>query len=89
MINFVFLQGRLGQDPQTTTTNNGKHVTKVSIAVDGRDDSTMWVNLVAFEKTGEFLQKYWKKGDLITVQGRLDISSYVDKNSGKKGNILM
>ena len=88
MLNSVILCGRVGQEVELKSTPTGKFVTTFSIAVD-RDFSangekeTDWVNVVAWDKTAEFIKKYFSKGKMMIVNGRLQVRSYTDQN-GKK-----
>ena len=83
-VNSVSLVGRLVKDPESGQTKNGKSVCKFCIAVDkwGKDAGASFINCVAWDKRGETIAQYVKKGHLIAVQGRLDQSSY--EKDGKK-----
>lgn len=86
-LNVVVLQGRLGQDPETRYTSGGKTVTNIGLAVDqgfGEEKTVSWINVTAWQKTAEFVTKYFKKGDAILVQGRLQARTYTDKNEQQK-----
>ncbi|GAB4543720.1 MAG: hypothetical protein Fur002_16290 [Anaerolineales bacterium] len=86
-LNRVQLIGRLGKDPETKFTPNGKKVTAFSLAVSRRwkdksgeaKESTEWVNLEAWERLAEVCQQYLKKGSLVFVEGRLKTDKYEDK----------
>lgn len=84
-MNKIFLKGRLGQDPELRYTQNNTAVATVGLAVNryGKDAGTDWFNIVAWQSTGEFLSKYWKKGDEIIVIGRLQNREYTDRNNIK------
>lgn len=87
MLNKVILMGRLTKDPELRTTNNGKNVTTFTIAVDtgyGEDKKTDFINCVAWNKTAEFINKYFSKGQMIIVLGRISTRNYEDKNGDKK-----
>jgi single-strand DNA-binding protein len=82
--------GRLGRDPETRFTSTGKTVINFSMAVDdgyGDSKTTTWVRVTAWEKTADFVQKYFKKGDFIIVTGRLKENSYTDKNGSPRRDI--
>lgn len=87
-MNKVQLVGRLTRDPETkyTTGENATAVTRFSLALDRRfkregDEQTAdFVNVVAFSKTGEFVQKYFTKGKPIGISGRLQSGKYVNKD---------
>lgn len=85
-INQVILMGRLTRDPETRTTPKGKSVTSFSIAVDRQtqDDQADFFDVTAWEKLGELVSQYLSKGRRVLVQGRLQQSSWDDKETGKK-----
>ena len=77
--------GRLGKDPDFTVTSVGKPVAKFSLAVDqGKDQPAMWLNVVAWEKLAEIVEKYAVKGMQVFVQGRLQVRPYEDKTGVKR-----
>lgn len=90
MLNKVILQGRLGSDPELRTTPNGTEVATVNIAVDrDRKDAdgnrpTDWVTIVAWKNTAKFLSRYFQKGRILIVEGRLQIRNYTDKEGNKR-----
>lgn len=87
MINKCILMGRLTKDLELRTTNNGTNVTTFTIAVDtgyGEDKKTDFINCVAWKKTAEFVNKYFSKGQMIIVLGRISTRTYEDKNGDKK-----
>lgn len=87
MINKCILMGRLTKDPELRTTNNGTNVTTFTIAIDtgyGEDKKTDFINCVAWKKTAEFVNKYFSKGQMIIVLGRISTRNYEDKNGQKK-----
>lgn len=91
--NNVRLIGRVGNNPETKTFDNG---TKVSLSLATSDfyyndknekvETTQWHNIVAWGKTAELIQKYVEKGKEIAVEGKLTYRSYDDKE-GIKRNI--
>jgi single-strand DNA-binding protein len=85
-INQVILMGRLTRDPESRTTPSGKTVVSFSIAVDrgGDNDTTDFFDITAWEKLGELVAQYLSKGRRTLVQGRLQQSSWDDKDTGKK-----
>ena len=93
-LNSVTLQGRLGAHPEIKTFENGKSVSRVSLAVEDnyKDSEGNWVNnthwfrLVFWNKTIEVLQDLMK-GDKIIVTGKFTTDSYVDKDE-KTVNIV-
>ena len=91
MLNQVVLMGRITRDPETRFIQNSNNsVTRFSIAVD-RDykaaneerPRTDFISCIAWNKTGEFISKYFKKGSMIAVTGSIETGSYTDKD-GKK-----
>ena len=86
MLNVVAIIGRMVKDPELKTTNSGKSVCSFRIANDSgyKDASgqnqTNWLDVTAWGKTAEFVCKYFPKGSLIAIDGRLQSRSYQDKN---------
>lgn len=87
-MNHLILSGHLGQEPDMSYTPNGVAVTKFSIAVkdyvgknaDGTAKiQTTWVNCVCFGRTAELVSQFVHKGNKLTVDGRLSIRKYEDK----------
>jgi len=73
--------GRLGKDPEFTVTGDVKPITKFSLAVDqGKNQPTMWLNIVTWDKLAETVATYARKGMQVLVQGRLSLRPYKDKN---------
>ena len=82
-MNFVFLTGRLTRDPEIRYTNSKKAVASFSLAVHDGKDKAIFVNCVAWEKTAELLDQYFKKGDGIMVYGKLSVRQY-EKDGQKR-----
>lgn len=86
MLNVIAIQGRLARDPEMRQTTTGKSVASFTLACDrGRKDAngnsqTDWIPCTAWEKTAEFISKYFQKGALIAIDGRLQSRQYQDKN---------
>ena len=86
MLNVVAIIGRMVKDPELKTTNSGKSVCSFRIANDSgyKDASgqsqTNWLDVTAWGKTAEFVCKYFPKGALIAIDGRLQTRQYQDKN---------
>lgn len=86
MLNNVSIMGRLARDPELRTTTSGKSVVSFTIANDrDRKDAngqnqTDWIRMTAWEKTAEFICKYFQKGSMIAIEGRLQSKTYQDKN---------
>lgn len=86
MINKVILMGRLTRDPEMRHTNSGASVTSFSIAIDngyGDNKRTDFVNCIAWNKTAEFVTKYFAKGKMIIVIGRITTRSW-ETQDGKR-----
>lgn len=86
MLNKTILNGRLTKAPELKQTNSGKSVCGFTIAVDRNRDreKTDFVPIVAWGKTAEFVNKWFGKGDLITIVGRIEVRNYEDKNGNKR-----
>lgn len=83
--NSVQFIGRLGKDPDFNVIPSGTPVAKFSLAVDqGKDKDAMWLNVVAWDKLAEIVEKYASKGSQVFVQGRLQMRAYEDKNGVKR-----
>lgn len=87
-MNSVNLTGRLTRDPEVRYTDNGLSIARVSIAVDRRfkkdgEQSADFPNIVAFGKTAEFIEKWFKKGTKIEVSGRIQTGSYTKEDGTK------
>src|SRR5579872_4712450 len=91
-VNKVILIGNLGKDPEVKYTPSGVAVAKFSIATNERykdkggewQDRTEWHNLVAWQRTAEIVGEYVKKGSKVYIEGRLQTSSWDDKETGQK-----
>ena len=89
MFNIVVLTGRLTADPELKTTQSGLSVTSFSIAVDrrfgsGEERQTDFINIVAWRQQAEFVAKYFKKGNLIGIEGSIQTRKYTDKNGNNR-----
>ena len=82
--------GRLTNDAELKTTNQGTSVTSFSIAVDrayakqGEDRQTDFINIVAWRSTAEFITKYFRKGSMIALTGSLQTRKYQDRNGNNR-----
>lgn len=90
MLNKVFIMGRLTRDPEFRRTNSGTAVTSFALAVD-RDyknadgtKATDFIEVVAWRTTAEFVSKYFAKGRMAVVEGRLQIRDWTDKEGSKR-----
>lgn len=92
MLNRVIIQGRLCSDVELRRTNNGTAVASVTLAVDrdfkSRDGSreTDFISVVAWRGTAEFTAKYFTKGRMAVVEGRLQMREWQDKDGNKRRN---
>lgn len=86
MLNKAILMGRLTADPEMRSTQGGKKVTSFTLAVNrnGKDAGTDFVDIVAWEKTAEFVCRYFRKGQQVAVSGRISTRSWEDQNGGKR-----
>lgn len=82
MLNNVVLQGRFSRDPEIKTTPSGALVSSFPLACDkytNGNKQTDWFDVVAWNKTAEFIAAHFSKGDTIIVVGRLQTRSYQSK----------
>ena len=90
MINSIVIMGRLTADPVLKNTSSGVEYVNFRVAVDkaykSKEDEqqTDFINVVAWRKTAVFITQYFQKGQMIALQGTLQVRSYDDKNGNKK-----
>ncbi len=90
MLNHITIMGRLTRDPELRRTGSGIAVASFTVAVDrdfsGKDSEkeTDFIDCVAWRNTGEFVSKYFTKGRMIVVSGRLQIRNWNDKDGNKR-----
>ena len=91
MLNHITIMGRLTREPELRRTGSGIAVASFTVAVDrdfsGRDGGereTDFIDCVAWRQTGEFVSKYFTKGSMIVVSGRLQIRNWTDKEGNKR-----
>lgn len=91
MLNHITIMGRLARDPELRRTGSGVAVASFTVGVerDFPDSQTGkkemdWIECVAWRNTGEFVSKYFTKGRMIAVSGRLQIRSWTDKEGNKR-----
>ena len=91
MLNHIVIMGRLTRDPELRRTGSGVAVTSFSLAVDrdfGKNENgekeTDFIDCVAWRQTGEFVSKYFTKGRMAVVSGRLQIRNWTDKDGNKR-----
>jgi len=91
MLNHIVIMGRLARDPELRHTQTGTPVASFTLAVD-RDfkdkntgeRATDWIDVVAWRGTGEFVSRYFSKGRMAVVDGRLQIREWTDKEGNKR-----
>ena len=91
MLNHITLMGRLVRDPELGRTGSGVAVASFRIAVDrdfapkdGGERKADFIDCVAWRQTGEFISKYFAKGRMIVVDGRLEMRDWTDKDGNKR-----
>ena len=91
MLNHITIMGRLTRDPELRRTGSGIAVASFTVAVDrdfsskdGGEKETDFIDCVAWRQTGEFVSKYFTKGRMIVVSGRLQIRNWNDKDGNKR-----
>lgn len=92
MLNKIFIMGRLTRDPELRRTQNGTAVTSFTMAVDrdfknadGTKD-TDFIAVVAWRNTAAFVSKYFTRGRMAVVEGRLQLRDWTDKDGNKRRN---
>lgn len=90
-VNKVLIIGRMTRDPEIRYLQNGKAVTNFAVALNRtymvdneKREETTFVDIVAWGKTAEFVNKYFSKGKNIFIEGRLHMNEWEDKNSDTK-----
>ena len=90
MLNHIVLMGRLTRDPELRHTGNGTAVASFSLAVDrdykgqSGEKETDFVDIVAWRSTADFVSKFFTKGRMTVVEGRLQLRDWTDKDGGKR-----
>ena len=91
MLNHITIMGRLVRDPELRRTGSGVAVASFTVAVDrdfGKNENgekkTDFIDCVAWRQTGEFISKYFQKGRMIVVDGRLELRDWTDKDGNKR-----
>ena len=90
MLNVVAIMGRLVADPELRTTPAGHSVCSFRIACDrsyvqqGQERQADFIDIVAWRQQADFVSKYFQKGSMIAVEGRLQTRNYQDKNSNSR-----
>ena len=90
MLNKIIIMGRLTRDPELRRTGSGTAVTSFSLACDrdfksqSGDKETDFIEVAAWKNTAEFVSKYFSKGRMAVVEGRLQIRDWTDKAGNKR-----
>ena len=90
MLNKIIIMGRLTRDPELRRTGSGTAVTSFSLACDrdfksqSGEKETDFIEVVAWKNTAEFVSKYFRKGRMAVVEGRLQIRDWTDKAGNKR-----
>ena len=90
MLNRIILMGRLTRDPELRRTGSGTAVTSFSLAVDrdfksqSGEKETDFIDIVAWRQTAEFVSKYFTKGSMVAVSGRLQMRDWTDRDGNKR-----
>lgn len=89
MLNHIVLMGRFTRDPELRYTQSQTPVASFSLAVDrdfgrGEEKQTDFIDCVAWRQTGEFVSKYFQKGSMAVVSGRLQIRDWTDRDGNKR-----
>lgn len=93
MLNHIVIMGRLTRDPELRRTGSGVPVASFTLAVDrdftgkdGNEKETDFIDCVAWRNTGEFVSKYFAKGRMACVSGRLQLRNWTDNDGNKRRN---
>ena len=90
MLNHITIMGRLTRDPEMRSTQSGVAVASFTLAVDrdfggsGGEKQTDFIDCTAWRHTAEFVSKYFSKGRMAVVSGRLQIDNYTDNDGNKR-----
>lgn len=89
MLNTITIQGRLTRTPELRHTGSGVAVTNFTLACErdfseGGEKVTDFIEFVAWRNTAEFVSKYFSKGNMAVVKGRLQIRQYTDRDGNKR-----
>ena len=91
MLNKIIIMGRLTRDPELRYTQNQKPVASFTLAVDrdfkaGGEKETDFINCVAWNKTAEFVDQWFIKGQMAIAEGRLQIREWTDRDGNKRSS---
>lgn len=95
MLNQAVLMGRLTAEPELKHTQSGVSVVRFTLAVDrsyakqGEERQTDFINITAWRQTAEFVSRYFRKGQLVAVQGTIQTGSYTDRDGHKRNTFYV
>lgn len=92
MLNDISIMGRLTATPELKTTVSGNSVTRFTVAVErdfSKSKETDFFSCVAWHKTADFITKYFAKGQMIAIRGRLQQRIYNDKDDNKRTDYVI
>lgn len=90
MLNRVIIMGRLTAEPDYRQTESGTALARFTLAVErdfsgqGKERETDFLDVQTWRGTADFVNKYFHKGQLVAVQGRIQVRNYTDKNGDKR-----
>lgn len=90
MLNHIILMGRLTRDPELRHTQQGTSVASFTLAVErdraaqGEEKKTDFIDIVAWRNTADFVSKYFAKGRMAVVEGRLQLRDWTDRDGGRR-----
>ena len=90
MLNRIIVMGRMTRDPELRRTGSGTAVASFTVAVDrdfksqSGEKETDFIDVVAWRNTAEFVSKYFSKGRMAVVEGRLQLRDWTDKNGNER-----
>ena len=90
MLNRIIVMGRMTRDPELRRTNSGTAVASFAVAVDrgfksqSGEKETDFIDVVAWRNTAEFVSKYFSKGRMAVVEGRVQLRDWTDKDGNKR-----
>lgn len=93
MLNNVIIMGRLTRDPELRRTQGGTAVTSFTMAVDrdfksqSGEKETDFIDVVAWRSTAEFVAKYFTKGRMAAVEGRIQVRDWQDKDGNRRKSV--
>jgi len=93
MINICAIQGRLTYNPELKSTATGKSVIRFQVACDrnyqasGKERQADFIDCVAWDKTAEFIKRYFVKGSMIAIEGSIRTENFTDKDGNKRKSV--